>query len=480
MECSYPGTLASNAKASPSSSATRQMRPIQPAETSSNNLTKWGPNHESSSAYSVPGSEATNSVPSSQAHSRPGEYPSAPGHPSHETTRELSVVSNSSSSHSGASMVREANDYLSQLTDPEILEIPESRERRMWELKLMHNYVQSQVQQYAGAKSTALHGEQPTPGVALQDSDLDPSNPDSKNAFGDFVWGREIPKLALESDAILYSMLASSALDMWSRAAAHDPPERARLALLQHKYLSMAMREQRLAVGRLGRDNADTTCMASLTILQSSFALVQMLPVRPWQPPLDWLRMGRGAGAVLIMARAYLRGEGAGAADERTTRFIRSSPRMEPEELFAAGNRAHLSWLLDDDRGDHGAVGGGDDDDETRDREDAAAQVVYGKVLSFVGYMQRVIAAREPIYAVVRRLAGFAVYTPELYHELLAQRRPRALVALAHFFKLWIPYEDVWQVGRSGENQVRGIYEALPPAWKHKVEPIFDEYDLER
>lgn len=384
------------------------------------------------------------------------------------------MISNSSSSPSRGSIVREASDYLSHLADPEILEIPESKERRLWELKLMHNYVQSQAQQYAGAKSMARHGAQPTPGVALQDSDLDPGNPDSNNAFGSFVWGREIPKLALESDAILYSMLASSALDMWSRAA--GPREREQLEVLQHKYLAMAMREQRLAVGRLGRDNADTACMASLTILQNSFALVQVLPVRPWQPPLDWLRMGRGAGAVLIMARGYLGGEGA-AKDERITRFISNTPRMEPEELFAAGNRTHLDWLLDNDRGH---AGGGDDDRELEGGERSAAWVVYGKVLSFVGYMQRAIAARDPIYSVVRRLAGFAIYTPELYHELLAQRRPRAMVALAHFFKLWIPYDDVWQVGRSGENQVRGIYEDLPPEWRHKVEPIFDEYNLDR
>lgn len=407
--------------------------------------------------------------PSSKA---PGleEYHPAPGYPSYEPTRAPSVISNSSSSHSGGSIVREANDYLSQLTDPEMLEIPESKERRMWELKLMHNYVQTQAQQFAKAKSTAHHGEQPTPGVALQDSDLDPSNPNSRNAFGSFVWGREIPKLAFESDAILYSMLASSALDMWSRAAGQQ--EKQQLEALQQKYLSMAMREQRLAVGGLSRDSADMTCVASLAILQNSFALVQMLPVRPWQPPLDWLRMGKGAGAVLIVARGYLGFEGAG--DERIARFIHSTPRMDPEDLFAAGNRAHLGWLLDNDRGSTEHVG----DHELEG--DRFTLDIYNRVLSFIGYMQRAIAARDPIYLVVRRFASFAIYTPSLYHEFLAQRRPRAMITLAHFFKLWIPYDDLWLVGKTGENQVRGIYEELPPEWKHKVEPIFDEYSLER
>lgn len=55
--------------------------------------------------------------------------------------------------------------------------------------------------------------------------------------------------------------------------------------------------------------------------------------------------------------------------------------------------------------------------------------------------------------------------------------RPRAKVT--HFFKLWIPYDNLWLVGKTGENQVRGIQEALPPLWKHKVDGIHEEYHLE-
>lgn len=399
-----------------------------------------------------------------------GGQSSASGWPGSGSTKAPSVVSNSSSSFSGGSLFVEANNYLSHLTDPDILEIPESRERRMWELKLMHNFVQSQAQQFAKAKSTAHHGEQPTPGVALQDSDLDPNNPDSKNVFGDFIWAREIPKLAFENDTILYSMLASSALDMWSKAT--DPQEKEQLHLFHQKYLSMAMREQRLAVGTLSRANADLTCIAALTILQNSSALVQLLPWRPWQPPLDWLRMGKGAGAVLIVARGYL-GFGGSGGDELITRFLRSTPRLDPEELFAAENRAHLGWLLDNDGGSTDNVG-----DYELEGNDVTLEI-YNKVLSFIGYMQKCIAAKEPLYMVLRRLIGFSIYMPELYHEFLAQRRPRAMITLAHFFKLWIPYDDLWQIGKTGENQIRGIYEELPREWKHKVEGIFEEYGLE-
>lgn len=361
-----------------------------------------------------------------------------------------------SSSSSQAGSVRKVNDYLSHLTDPEIVDIPESKERRIWELRLMHNYMLNQAQQFHGTKAAQHHGPQPVP---------------AGRAFppGSFLWGREIPLLGLEDDAILYSILASSALSMWAKAA--DPRERGQLRLVQHKYLSMALREQRRAVGRLGRENADAVCLSSLTILQSSFALVQTLPVRPWQPPLEWLRMGRGAGAVLAAARGYL-GPGGG---DGISRFVDSTPRMDPDEMFAPGRRAHLAWVLDGDRGGTGAAAAAGD----RELQDGVALGVYNRVLSYIGSVQQAIADRLPLYAICRWFIGFAVWMPEIYHDFLTQMRPRALITLAHFFKLWIPYDDLWLIGKTGENQVRGIQEALPTQWRHKLDCIFEEYDLE-
>ncbi|KKY30120.1 putative c6 transcription factor [Diaporthe ampelina] len=394
--------------------------------------------------------------------------PHAGGYP--PSSRAPSVASNSSSSRTG-SIVREANDYLSHLTDPEILDIPESKERRVWELRLLHNYMVSSAQQALGSRA-----ERPPAGAAPQDNHSSSGDAAAAAAaggalgHGSFLWGLEIPLLAFENDAILYSMLASSALNMWARSG--DPRERDELRLCQQKYLSMALREQRQAVGNLSRDNADTVCMSSLAILQNSFALVQTLPVRPWQPPLEWLRMGKGAGSVLTVARGYLgppgAGGGGGGGGDKTTRFLSSMPRMDPDEMFTPGNRAHLAWVLDDDRG-----GGGD-----HELQDKVTLGVYNRVLSYIGTVQRAIADREPVYAICRRFIGFAVWMPEVYHDFLTQRRPRALVALAHFFKLWIPYDDLWLIGKTGENQVRGIQEALPPQWRHKVDCILEEYHL--
>lgn len=331
----------------------------------------------------------------------------------------------------------------------------------------MHNYMANQAQQFLGTRALEHHGPQPIPGVALRDEEVEDGEV-NKSTPGSFLWGRELALLGLEHDAILYAMLAQSALIMWTRA--DDPKERDQLRLFQQKYLSMALREQRQAVAELSMANADVVCMASLAILQNSFALVQTLPARPWQPPLEWLRMGKGAGAVLAVARGYLGPRG----DDRTTRLVNSAPRMDPDEMFTPERRAHLAWVLDDDGGGAGAGAAGD-----HELRDEAALGIYNRVLSYVGSVQKAIADREPLYALCRRFIGFAVWMPEMYHDFLTQMRPRALVTLAHFFKLWIPYHDLWLIGRTGEIQVRGIQEALPPLWKHKLDSIFEEYHLE-
>ncbi|KAG6356860.1 hypothetical protein INS49_014734 [Diaporthe citri] len=502
VECVYPSRGTPSQGSSRQDAAAISLR-VTRAESSSGHSDQGFSPNASSAASTHPGSDSWASrTPGPEPHSLPvpvepgGFSPMTPGYTPYSASRGLSpphlggyppsgagggtlpplasraasVVSSSSSSQAG-SIVREANDYLSHLTDPEILDIPESKERRIWELRLLHNYMVNFAQQAATSRVDLGLGPQPRPsqGVTPEDGGSgEAAAAAGGGAFGrdSFLWGLEIPLLAFEDDAILYSMLASSALNMWTKSG--DARERDELRLCQQKYLSMALREQRQAVGNLSRDNADTVCMSSLTILQNSFALVQTLPVRPWQPPLEWLRMGKGAGSVLTVARGYLGPpSGGGGRGDKTTRFLNSMPKMDPDEMFTPANRAHLAWVLDNDRGGSATADA-----------DKVTLGVYNRVLSYIGAVQKAIADGEPLNTICRRFIGFAVWMPEVYHDFLTQRRPRALVTLAHFFKLWIPYEDSWLIGKTGENQVRGIREALPPQWRHKVDGIFEEYHL--
>lgn len=413
---------------------------------------------------SVSHEHAPISSPSTSAQPAPSPEPTWSEQQAASTWSRESSFRLSGTSSSAAS---EARDYLSTLADTEVTELPESKERRVFELRLMHNYMNNQARQLTNPKVIAHHGEQPKPGVAMTDDEAQSQMADGKSAFGRFIWGREIPLLAFKNDAIMYSMLAVSALDMWTRAS--DQQEKDELRLLQQKYLYMALREQRVAVGNLNKDNADMICMAALTLLQNSFALVQTLNPSPWQPPLEWMQMGKGAGAVLTIARGHLGSD----SNDNITRFVESGPSLDPNEVFAAEHRSHLLWLLENDGGSTNEVG-------EYELKDPVTTMVYHRMLSYIGSVQKAIADKELVFKVLRRFIGFSMFSSDLFQSFLVQRRPRALVILAHFFKLWIPYADQWLVGKTGENQVRGIFEALPPGWKHKVAGIFVEYGLEQ
>lgn len=139
-------------------------------------------------------------------------------------------------------------------TDSAFSDPPESRYRRMWELRLLHNHF-----------TTARTFE---------------DQPDELRR----MWDIYIPNLAFKGghDVILHGMLAHSALNMWTSST--DPKERDELLVLQQTYLGLALRGQRHEVNNLGPSNADALCFSSLRIVTHAMALVQTLPLDPWEP----------------------------------------------------------------------------------------------------------------------------------------------------------------------------------------------------
>ena len=335
--------------------------------------------------------------------------------------------------------------------------LPESRHRRLWELRLLHNYTQ------------AIE-------TARQPDTFPPIT---------FDWAREIPALAFQDDAMLYTILAQSALNLW--VLAKDPRERDTMHVLQSTYLGYALREQRDAITGLTRATADRVCMASLLLLRHAFALVQTTihdEHGAWAPPLEWLRIGRGTGRVWTVARSLLAGPtsssdanpaGAASSSVSTARiqaFINTPPNFDMDEIFAPANRAGYLWLLENpDPRD-------DPDDDDAEASDKVTMRVYENALSYTGWTALAVERGEAEYATQRRLAAFAVWMPDLLEEFCQQRRLRALVVLAWFFRLWIPFSHRWEVSGVGERMIKGIYGVLEEKWRVKLDGIMAEFGL--
>ncbi|KAI1391191.1 uncharacterized protein F4822DRAFT_395892 [Hypoxylon trugodes] len=326
------------------------------------------------------------------------------------------------------------------------ISMPEGPWRRHWELRLIHNYHQNMAQPFPVPQNPEI--------VAL--------------------WIHEIPNLAMRMAqqhnrcTLLNVMLANSALYMYTQST--DKQERAELSKLQSTYQYMFSREQRRDIDELTQDmtqHGDYVCFTAIRILAHSIALVQTLTVDPWEPPVQWLYMGRGAGEILGMARKLVQPGGG----RKIAMFARSPPDMSDPDQLIYHDHSALDWLLE-----HPAGAGSIAEQEDRELDEENVKSVYDKALSFTCSVQEAIDNGEPDYAIVRRFGGFAIWVPIEFTRFVEERRPRAMVVLAHFMALWLNYDHVWMIGRAGEMQIRGIYKVLPLEWSYKLDGLFARF----
>ena len=315
--------------------------------------------------------------------------------------------------------------------------LPESRQRRLLEHRLFQNYIYNL-------------------GIPF---------PVSPSQDWNNLWTKVIPPMALEYDNILYAMMAHSATYLLRKEPGNRDLFHARQA-----YLVAAMRVQRRMLESLTLDTADAVCLASLIMLVQAFAMLDERIIDTYTPPMDWLRLGKGAGTVVWTSVEAIVKEGKESESVMLT-IANSQPRMGFDEAyFDASNRdqMQLQGLLDQD------LPSGDD------WTDAATREAYEKTLSYVGSLQLAIRDNEPMYVLCRRIQGFTMVIPPLFMDFVAMRRPRALVILAHFFAAvhQLSGKGVWWLGGEdgketiARREVRGIRTIMPTEWMgHMIWP---------
>lgn len=308
----------------------------------------------------------------------------------------------------------------------EDVDMPESRGRRLLEHRLMQNYLQGVAQPL----------------------------PVSPNKEWQQLFSHVMPKLALDHDNLLYAMLTVSASHLLI-----TEPDNIELFKARQSYLILAMREQRKMVERLSVDTADAVCFTSLLLLINSFCMLRERALEPsYSPPVEWLHIGRGAGTVIWLSVEAAHKSG---NFEKSSMCViaRSYPKFgEDESYFSPLMRQGFEGILTQ------ALPSGEVwDDETRE--------AYEKTVSYVGSVHNAIRVGEPTYAVCRRIQAFPLLMPSKFITFLEERRPRALVVLAHFFAAVVTVHGVWWLredehGEStAKREVRAISKVLPSAW---------------
>ncbi|TPX18798.1 uncharacterized protein E0L32_011547 [Thyridium curvatum] len=222
-------------------------------------------------------------------------------------------------------------------------------------------------------------------------------------------------------------------------------------------YLDMAIHEHNRDVGNLSVTNVDSACLTSSALRIHSFMKLRYRPLSPYTPPVDWLRM-TGATRLMFANAMFLAKDNPDSVGCRMTSFT-NQYREDRDNLRHLDEFQHLLRKQEP----HGLA-------EPWDAEVCRA---YQTALSCVGDIWRFRYHNVLPAGVARQLVIFPVLLDDKFFDLVAERRPRALVILAHYFAMLLVLRGLWYVGMTGVYEVHAIAEYLPREWRTMLrEPL--------
>lgn len=256
-------------------------------------------------------------------------------------------------------------------------------------------------------------------------------------------WTVDVPQLAFTYRPLLHVMFSISALHM-----AKSEPGQSHLLGVHREYFEEALREHRLSVQRITRDIADAACFTTVLLLIDVFATLQDRPLQPYEPPLEWMHLVRGSETVFRIALNTIR-------DNRAAKIwsiIESFPpvrdavsNLQPRDLEL------FSYLLPDpDLGN----------EEEKDIE------IYRETIAYITATRLAMESNESSQITARHIMVFPLLAPVEFMRLLEDKRPRALVILAHLLAMAAPLSDWWWVGHTAHRDVFAIRDMLGPEWE--------------
>ncbi|KAI0145343.1 hypothetical protein GGR57DRAFT_300853 [Xylariaceae sp. FL1272] len=264
-------------------------------------------------------------------------------------------------------------------------------------------------------------------------------------------WSVQVPVLALRHGSLLNGILAISALHLLSSEHSDD----AGLCSYRAMSLDAALETHREALSLVdGRDTADAACFTSILLLVDSFASLRCRPLgRPYQPPMQWLRLTNGVRCVL---------ESSGSLVQTTDT---TSPGSIMAIITSYSQDRYLSGRQSTGRFSHLLQPLPDETPCCHETLDA-----YRQAVSLLDSIQTAAESRQPARALGRGLMSFACLVPAQFLHLVEASEPRALVILSHLFALCAYARELWWVGDTPYREVLAIGASLPPTMEFLVE----------
>mgnify|MGYP005988805789 CR=1 FL=1 len=282
----------------------------------------------------------------------------------------------------------------------------------------------------------------------------------------------QVTKLALESDALLYMLHALSSLHLHIVGAENLTRLVADLgyeANIHQRYFIMSLQKQQRAIANLSSDNTEALAAASIALRAYLFASLQSRPLKPYQPPQEWLHTCRST------ARMY---------KESVRVSEQHSSAAEADDMHAVTHHLGRNKTIREevDRLDHGGESAidiklrrlvdGINETEVAECNSQSAEFFAGSFEALYRIYEPVVRSLHELFSIpdtvedvqtqrLRKLIVFPVFIGHNFARLVQEGQPRALVILSHYFAILSHYSHLWWVGQSGVREVDAVAEML-------------------
>ncbi|TEY38748.1 hypothetical protein BOTCAL_0478g00010 [Botryotinia calthae] len=324
---------------------------------------------------------------------------------------------------------------------------PETAERRLRELTLLHHYTTNTSRT-----------------VTLNNS----ANPDQAAID---IFTQTVPEIALTNEALLYSIYCISSLHLNHKTHSSNtevPTSTPDTSLVDaYTYLDMTLRLHRQDIHHLTPQNADAICLTSSNLRVCAFAMLQQRSLSPYTPPSEWIKITRGASIAFKAACQSISSQDADANDEAQNKSVawmfvkRMQILAHPLEMFDEQNAGKFIHLL---RRSHA--------DWENEEWGEEVEKAYMSTICFLGYVYKHIEAKANPAVITRLLIGFPFFIEQRFVELVDEGKDRALILLGIVFALFVRVKKIWWIGVCGGRETRGILGILGDEWRDVKEEI--------
>ena len=263
---------------------------------------------------------------------------------------------------------------------------------------------------------------------------------------GTAIFTNNVPLLALESQALLNTIFAFTALHL----AYLYPADRRDYVAVHHDYYSAALQDHAREVAELHESTYDAACMTSMFMRLIADVNRQERSLSPYTPPTEWFNLSRGAMQVFKVAYRWhdLNNSAASARMRDRMPFV-----FDTKAQFQESNQVPFQNLLD-------PIAGDDLRNET-----PAVQLAYVHIVRYIGgiWLNFDECERSEI---MRRLSLMPFLADTMFADLLAAAQPRALAIIAHYFAILSKFSDFWWIGACGRREINALSTFLDQDWR--------------